>query len=149
MPYLYQQKLSSAETFKGTLMKKPGVIVVDSDRQHGKKLCGLLCQQDYTAKLFHSLEDLEAGLEKSPGVVVILDLDTVRADNLFFRALKKKHPRMHMLGISSRAYHPGLEEVIGSHLYACLVKPLDMEELSFWLKSISENLAEGETVTEG
>jgi hypothetical protein len=42
-----------------------------------------------------------------------------------------------------------LEEVIGSHLYACLMKPVDTEELSFWLKSISENLAEGETFIEG
>ncbi|MBI4644048.1 MAG: hypothetical protein HY743_10095, partial [Deltaproteobacteria bacterium] len=46
-------------------------------------------------------------------------------------------------------YHPGLEEVIGSHLLACLVEPLDVEELCFWLKSISEHLANPEGEAEG
>jgi hypothetical protein len=50
------------------------------------------------------------------------------------------------LGISSLAYHPGREEVIGS-LYACLVKPLDTEELGYWLKTIAENLSETEPST--
>jgi hypothetical protein len=53
-----------------------------------------------------------------------------------------------MLGVSKLSYHPGLEEVIGSHLFACLVKPIDVEELSFWLKSISENLSSPAKVIE-
>jgi hypothetical protein len=33
-----------------------------------------------------------------------------------------------------------LEELIGSHLYAWLVKQLDEEELLFWLKNFAKNL---------
>jgi hypothetical protein len=79
---------------------------------------------------------------------VILDLDTVPVTSQFLRGLRKIHPQLHMLGVSKLSYHPGLEEVIGSHLFACLVKPLDVEELSFWLKSITENLSSPAKVTE-
>jgi hypothetical protein len=43
------------------------------------------------------------------------------------------------------SFHPGLEEV---HLLACLVKPLDMPELCFILKTISQNLSGPAKVTE-
>lgn len=39
--------------------------------------------------------------------------------------------QINILGISELAYHPGWEEVIGSHLLACLVKPLDVDEFGF------------------
>jgi len=104
---------------------------------------------DYTAALISSLKDLEQELKKDAEVAVILDLDTVPVNNQFLRGLRKMHPQLHLLGISELSYHPGLEEVIGSHLLACLVKPLDVEELCFWLRSISEHLANPERGTEG
>ena len=96
-----------------------------------------------------SLKDLEQELKKDPKIAVILDLDTVPVNNQFLRGLRKMHPQLHLLGISELSYHPGLEEVIGSHLLACLVRPLDVEELGFWLKSISEHLANPVREAEG
>ena len=101
------------------------------------------------ATLISSLKDLEQELKKDPEVAVILDLDTVPVNNQFLRGLRKMHPQLHILGISELSYHPGLEEVIGSHLLACLVKPLDVEELCFWLKSIGEHLANPVREAEG
>ena len=117
------------------------MVVIDADRQHGRQFCDLLQDLNYSVSLIHSLKDLEQELHKDPKVAVILDLDTVPVTNQFLRGLRKIHPQLHMLGVSKLSYHPGLEEVIGSHLFACLVKPIDVEELSFWLKSISENLS--------
>ena len=128
--------------------EKPKVVVIDADRQDGRQLCDLLQDLNYSVSLIHSLKDLEQELHKDPEVAVILDLDTVPVNNQFFRGLRKIHPQLHMLGVSKLSYHPGLEEVIGSHLFACLVKPLDVEELSFWLKSITENLSSPAKVTE-
>lgn len=128
--------------------EKPKVVVIDADIQHGRQLCDLLQDLNYSVSLIHSLKDLEQELHKIPEVAVILDLDTVPVNNQFLRGLRKIHPQLHMLGVSKLSYHPGLEEVIGSHLFACLVKPLDVEELSFWLKSISENLSSPAKVTE-
>ena len=124
------------------------MVVIDADKQHGRQFCDLLQDMNYSVSLIHSLKDLEQELHKDPEVAVILDLDTVPVNNQFLRGLRKIHPQLHMLGVSKLSYHPGLEEVIGSHLFACLVKPLDIEELSFWLKSISENLSSPAKVTE-
>ena len=130
-------------------MEKPGVLVVAGDREQGHEVCSLLQELDYAATLIQSLQDLEPELRKDPEVAVILDLDTVPVTNQFLRGLRKMHPQFHLLGISELAYHPGLEEVIGSYLLACLVKPLDVEELCFWLRSISEHLSNPEEKTEG
>lgn len=129
-------------------MKKPGVVVVDGNRQNGKQFCKLLKSLEYVATLATSLEDLESFVQERRDVAVILDLDTVPADKQYFRALKKKYPLLPILGVSSLAYHPGLEEVIGGHFYACLLKPLDMDEVDFWLKAISENLDDKKAVPE-
>jgi DNA-binding NtrC family response regulator len=130
-------------------MKKPGVLVVAGDRGPGREVCSLLQELDYSATRISSLRDLEQELSKDPEVAVILDLDTVPVNNQFLRGLRKMHPELHLLGISELSYHPGLEEVIGSHLLACLVKPLDVEELCFWLKSIGEHLANPVREAEG
>jgi DNA-binding NtrC family response regulator len=130
-------------------MNKPAVLVVAGDRGPGEQVCSLLEELDYPATLISSLKDLEQELKKDPGVAVILDLDTVPVNNQFLRGLRKTQPQLHLLGISGLTYHPGLEEVIGTHLLACLVKPLDVEELCFWLKSISEHLANPAREVEG
>jgi len=121
--------------------EKPKVLVIDGDKHHAWELCDLLQGLNYSVFLIHSLKDLEQGNHKVSEAAVILDLDTVPVNNQFFRDLRKLHPQLQMLGVSKLSYHPGLEEVIGSHLFACLVKPLDVEELSFWLRSIGENLS--------
>jgi len=112
-------------------MKKPGVLVVAGDRKPGGEVTALLQELSYAATFIPSLKDLEQELKKNAKVAVILDMDTVPINNQFLRGLKKKHPQLDILGISQLSYHPGLEEIIGSHLLACLVKPLDVEELCF------------------
>lgn len=125
---------------RGTPLKKPGIALIDADTPNGQQFCALLEKLNYSASLFNSLEDLERYLENGPEIAVILDLDSIAVRSQTIRALKKRHPHLHILGVSKLLLHPGLEELIGSHLYACLVKPLDEEELLFWLKSIAENL---------
>ncbi|MCK9377282.1 MAG: hypothetical protein M0P73_14170 [Syntrophobacterales bacterium] len=98
----------------------------------------MLQQLDYPATPLYSLLDLETYLQGHPDGIVILDMDSLAADNRFFRELKRRAPGIHLLALSSRSYHPGLEEAMGSHIYACLAKPLDPEELRYWLRSISE-----------
>jgi DNA-binding NtrC family response regulator len=121
-------------------MAKPAVVVV-ADRKNGYECCSLLAGLNYAAEQLVTLSELERYLKGKPESAVILDLDTVTPDRQFFRELKKKYPRLHILGISKLPYHPNLEEVIGAYFYACLVKPLDVEELAFWLRSITENQA--------
>ncbi|MEW5722155.1 MAG: hypothetical protein AB1896_03550, partial [Thermodesulfobacteriota bacterium] len=55
----------------------------------------------------------------------------------FFKSLKKNYPNIRLLGVSSRAFHPELGEAFSGHLYACLKRPLDTEELEYWLRSLA------------
>jgi DNA-binding NtrC family response regulator len=71
--------------------------------------------------------------------VVILDLDALQVDNLFFRKMKKKSPEVKILGVSSRSFHPELQEAISQHIISCLSKPVEEEELLFWVRSLLEN----------
>jgi DNA-binding NtrC family response regulator len=121
-------------------MNKPSLAIIDADNQNGQQFCTLLHELHYSARLFNSLADMEKHLEHDPDTAVILDLDSITVQSQAIRALRKRHPHLHILGVSKLLVHPGLEELIGSHLYACLVKPLDREELLFWLKSIGENM---------
>jgi DNA-binding NtrC family response regulator len=129
-------------------MKKPSLAIIDADTENGQQFCAFLEKLNYSTSLFTSLEDMEGYLEHDPEIAAILDLDSIEVKSQVIRALKKRHPQLHILGVSKLLLHPGLEEIIGSHLYACLVKPLDEEELLFWLKSIAENLENPAAVTD-
>ena len=114
------------------------VAVVDADVQYCRELCALLEQANIPVAPLYSLEDLPEHLRREQVGVLIVDLDTLPVDNNFFRNLKKQNPDLHILCLSSRTYHPGLQEAMGSHIYASLAKPLNSEELFYWLKAISE-----------
>jgi DNA-binding NtrC family response regulator len=114
------------------------VTVIDADVQYCRELCALLEEANILAAPLHSLEDLPEHLRKDQVGVLIVDLDNLPVNNNFFRSLKKQYPYLHILCLSSRTHHPGLEEAMGSHICASLAKPLNSEELFYWLKAISE-----------
>lgn len=120
---------------------KIAVAVVDADEQQCGKLCALLQDLDYHATPLYALSDLEFFLTNHPDGIVILDMDTVAVDNRFFRELKRQAPGFYLLVLSSRSYHPGLGEAMGSHICACLAKPLDQEEFRYWIRCIAGNVA--------
>jgi DNA-binding NtrC family response regulator len=119
-------------------MGRLNVAVVDADEPNCRAICALLEQAGVPVEPLFSLEDLPGHLQREQVAVVIVDLDTMPADNTFFRSLKKQYPNLHILCLSSRTYHPGLEEAMGSHICASLAKPLNSEELFYWLKAIAE-----------
>ncbi len=126
-------------------LAKPAVAVADANKHQCRRSCALLQQLDFSATPLYSLPELEAYLGKHPDGIVVLDMDTLPADNRFFRELKRQAPGLYLLTLSSKPYHPGLEEAIGSHIYACLAKPLDPEEFRYWMKSIAEDVAAQES----
>ena len=97
----------------------------------------MLNEAGIPAATLYSLEDLPEYLRREQVGVLIIDLDTFPVDNNFFRKLKKQYHNLHVLCVSSRTYHPGLEEAMGSQIRASLSKPLDTEELFYWLKAIA------------
>ena len=115
------------------------VIVVDENKSESEELCNLLQQENYRAVSLNSLAELGKRIQETAFSVVILDLDNLPVDNQFIRQLKRQKENVYIMGLSSRPFHPELEEAVSKHLYACLVKPVDLDELLYWLRSIDSS----------
>jgi DNA-binding NtrC family response regulator len=115
------------------------ILVVDSDNQSCLTLLDLLRTHNYHAVCSPTLSDLESVLRQTGCRAVIFDLDKVSPDNRLLRDLKKRHTGLHLMALSTRSFHPELKESMTDCIYACLSKPVDPEELIYWLKTIFEN----------
>ncbi|MGD2270907.1 MAG: hypothetical protein PVI06_10955 [Desulfobacterales bacterium] len=118
---------------------KKDIVVVDSDTKHCQSLCRILENHHYKATTVSTTSDLEKYIQSTECRIALIDLDNLPVDKHFFRDLKLKNPALCILGLSVRTFHPELEEVIGRHIFACLKKPVDPEELVFLLKSHYDN----------
>ena len=112
--------------------------VVDGNKEASQALCTALEHYHYLATPLSSLSNLEAGIRESGVQVVILDLDSFPVNNRIIRDLRRQNPDVHVIGLSSRTFHPELQEAMRTDISACLGKPIDVEELIYWLKSICE-----------
>ena len=119
-------------------MKKK-IVVLDTDAAECQQLSSLL--SSFSVTFTHSLPQLQQHLSGSDCHVMLIDLDTVSIDNRALVQIKRQHPKIEIITKSERTFHPELEEALRSHILACLAKPLDFDELIFWLKSIFENNA--------
>ena len=120
------------------MMEEP-VVVVNANVEQCQELCAVLEQENFRTTALHSLVALEGAVKDGSCRVVILDLDTLPVDNFLFRNLKRKNPGVHIVGLSSRPFHPELEEAMSRHISSCLSKPLDVEELVYWIRSICQS----------
>lgn len=118
------------------------VVVVDSDENQCLQLCELLEAEHYKTTALNSLGSLEGALIENGCQIILFDLDTLPVDNRLFRDIKKMNPAVRIIGISSRPFHPELQEAMSKHIYVNLNKPVDGDELIYWLKSICENDAD-------
>ena len=115
------------------------IIVLDADENQCGELCALLQERQYPATPTHSYPDLLNLVQGTDSRVVIVDLDTVPIDNRTIRELVLKYPGTYLLCLSKDRFHPHLKEALCYHIYACLNKPVDLDELFYWLRSIYEN----------
>jgi len=104
---------------------------------HPSELVTALAASGIEVLLCRSISVVEKLCHEDDLGVVILGLDDPRVNNRVLRDLKRKRPALHIIGISSRAFHPELKDAISNYIYACLRKPVDFDELIYLLKSIS------------
>jgi DNA-binding NtrC family response regulator len=112
------------------------VIVVDANSEERQELCRLLERNRYQVTSKDSLAELLTHIRENSCHAVILDLDSLPVDNRFIRGLCRESPDLRVIGISRRTFHPELEEAMRTYISACLSKPVDPDELIYWLKSI-------------
>ncbi len=119
-------------------MKKE-ILVLDADEKECQRLCAMLQKKHYRTVQMHSLQNLEKYIQVSSCLAVILDLDTISIDNRVIRELVIKNPGLCILALSKDRFHPELKDAICYHIFACLNKPVDPDELFYWLRCIDEN----------
>ncbi len=112
------------------------IMVVSSSQSERKQLCEILEGYHYLAVPLQSLIELLKAIEARACHALILDLDSLPVDNRFIRRLCIGSPEVCVIGLSSRTFHPELEEAMRSHISACLAKPVSTEELIYWLRSV-------------
>ena len=106
------------------------VLVLDPDEQQRRNLCGLLKANDYTTIPMTSLVKMDRYFEENDSRALILNLDKVAVTNKVFRKLKTKKPRLNIIALSKRQFHPELEEALREHISVCLARPVDSDETS-------------------
>jgi DNA-binding NtrC family response regulator len=115
------------------------ILMLASDTELTEEVQKALKDKKINMVMANSLNDLEKALKGTDIEVLVLDLDTVDIENRFIRNLKKQQPAMTIIGLSDRSFHPELKEAMRKHIYACLCKPIDPDELVYWINSIVEN----------
>ncbi len=118
-------------------MKKK-ILVASTDVQESKILCDLLNHHHLLSDTSDSIQELNNILRKEDCIAVILDLDTISVSNRNLKDLSTQYPNVTILCISAKRFHPELQDAIQHYIYACLNKPVDPDELLYWIKSIYE-----------
>lgn len=114
---------------------KHEVAVLVSRESNNQELISILGQGSYAPFALNSMADASRYMLGRDKGVLIVDLDTEQVSNAALRDLKKKHP-LTIIGLSREHLHPGLEESMRHHIYACLGKPVDPDELLYMLRSV-------------
>jgi DNA-binding NtrC family response regulator len=120
-------------------MEKKVVVLVDTDKKQCQNLCALLTDHEYMPTPLTSLTNMDQYIEEIACRAIILNLDTVSVTNKIFRDLKRKNPLANIIAFSERQYHPELEEALRDYISVCLAKPVDPDELFYWLRCVFKN----------
>jgi len=115
------------------------ILIVNTDKKQCRELGELIEKEHYSVSALHSLQNLETHLEGNKFQAVIIDIDAVTIDNRTIRKLTLKFPEVYFFCLSVQPFHPELKDAICYHIYACLNKPVDEDELFYFLRSIYEN----------
>ena len=115
-------------------MKYEVAVLVTQESQY-RTLHSILCQGPYAPYELGSLDDVARYMQGRESGVLIVDLDSEPITNAALRELKKKHT-LTIIALSGEHLHPDLEESLRHHIYACLGKPADPDELLYILRSL-------------
>lgn len=118
------------------------IVLVDVSNKEWTDLTVMLTTLGYGILTARSQEDVMALMLREDCRLALIDLDLCGVDNRFFRALKATRSDASIFVVSSRPFHPELKDAMANHICACFRKPVDSEELLFWLKAVSHRPGE-------
>lgn len=113
------------------------ILIVSKNQREALRLGAMVAERDYDSEILSSLEVLASRLGADDVIAAFIDIDTIPTDNRCIRNLTLKHPAVYFFCISRDRFHPELKDAICYHIYACLNKPIDPDELNFFLDSMA------------
>lgn len=120
--------------------KKHLIVFVTENAKDVASIDAALKEYDLFSATHCGLADhIDKVFDAASVLSIILDLDSIRFENRSIKKIAKRYPETPLLSISQQRFHPHLKEAISEHLFACLVKPIDPDELHYFLKCILEN----------
>lgn len=126
------------DSFKTGLMKKKIILIIKNSKE-ANQLSLFLSENQYLSHTIDGLGSLDQCIKTFFCNIVIFDLDSIFVNNQTIRKLTVQYPQIYFLCISKDRFHPELKDAICYHIYACLNKPLDYDELLYWLRCIEDN----------
>jgi hypothetical protein len=128
----------------GFFMRKP-IIILDPDEKQSLELCAMLEKEGYHPIPLSSLSEFAPDLNaESPGALIV-NLDRVPLNNRDLMELRSLNRGTCIIGLSSRTFHPELKEALTRYIDVCFAKPVDREELLYWLKAVMDVSARNTT----
>jgi DNA-binding NtrC family response regulator len=113
------------------------VLVVNPVKNEAVGIGDILLQAGYTPRIIDGIEGVDAAMRSGDCMAVMVDLDSLELSNRTVRQVTLEFPDVGFLCTSWKPFHPELQDAICHHMYACVLKPIDPDELLFWLKSIA------------
>lgn len=120
-------------------IEQKAVLIVNADPEESAGISRLLQEAGCIAQTLTSPAELKNRLSMKGCIAVILDIDSVAVDNRTIRDLAASFPTIPFLCISKERFHPQLGDSIRNHIYACLTKPVDADEVNYWLRCIRKD----------
>ena len=111
-------------------------FMITNDSSFGKSLAGQLPEGQYRLSVLTSLKALTDELPVASKCIAGLDIDSIEPDVQRIRVLKQKYANLVLLAFSKRKFHPEYKEVLSEHFFACLAKPLDLDEMLYLIKDV-------------
>jgi len=115
------------------------ILVIDANKEQCRELCEMLESGRFIATPLYSSDNLQERIRETEFQAIFWDIDTVSVDNRTIRDLTIKFPGVYFFCLSSRPFHPELQDAICYHIYACINRPIDGDERFYWLRSIHED----------
>jgi len=115
------------------------ILLMTANPEEIAGIAHLLKEADFNTQPVTSSSGLKKKLKDASFIAVIMDLDSMAVDNRSIKDLALQFPTIPFLCISKERFHPELKDSIRDHIYACLTKPIDPDELNYWLKCIRKD----------
>jgi two-component system response regulator GlrR len=124
---------------KSSEISKKAVLLMNASPEEIAGIALLLEQANLITQSVATPSELKTKIKDASFIAVIMDLDSVGIDNRTVKELASAIPSIPFLCLSKERFHPELKDSIRDHIYACLTKPIDPDELNYWLKCIRDD----------